>query len=305
MKAVMLHGYGGPEQLVYEEAPDPKPGPGEVLVRVKATSVNPFDWKVRKGLMKDVLPIKFPFLLGSDIAGTVKEVGPGVDGFKVGDRVVGVAKAGSYGELAVAAATSLVALPAGLEETVAAALPVIGMTGAELVEQALEIAAGQRVLVTGALGGVGRIAVQTAAGDGAEVWAGVRAAQAKAAAALPVKGVLALDDAAAIKAAAGTFDAVADTLGGAIAAAALGLLKPGGRLATVAPPPPAVPAGLQVTAKPHFMSPDAKILGRLVTQLAEEKLSLPKIQQLPLQQAAEGHRLIESKKAEKVVLVVG
>ena len=304
MKAVRLQGYGGVDQLVYEEAPDPTPGPGEVLVRVRATSINPLDWKVRTGMMKDVMPIQFPFVLGSDIAGTVEAVGTGVTAFKAGDHVVGVAKSGSYAQLAVAAESSLVPLPAGLDETEAAALPVIGMTGAELVKTALEVKPGERLLVTGALGGVGRVAVQIAAADGVEVWAGVRGSQAKEAGELPTKGVLALDDEAAMKAAAGSFDAIVDTLGGKIAASTLSLLREGGRLATVVPPPPEVPADLKVTAKPHFMSPDAKILARLVKMQSEKKLSLPKVEKLPLQQAGEGHRLIQDRKAEKIVLVV-
>src|SRR5580704_15446813 len=82
MKAVRLHGYGDPDQLVYEEAPDPVPGPGEVLVRVKATSVNPFDWKVRSGAMQQVFQVQFPKILGSDIAGTVEALGPDTTGFQ-------------------------------------------------------------------------------------------------------------------------------------------------------------------------------------------------------------------------------
>jgi NADPH:quinone reductase-like Zn-dependent oxidoreductase len=273
-----------------------------MLVRVKATSINPFDWKVRSGAMQQVFPVQFPKILGADIAGTVEALGSGVTGFQVGERVVGVAKSGSYAELAVADATSLVPLPPDLEESKAAALPAIGLTGAELVEQALQIAPGERLLVTGALGGVGMITVQMAALGGAEVWAGVRAAKVKDTASLPVTGVLALDDQAAMKAAAATFDAVADTVGGAVAASTLVLIRPGGRFATTVPPPPNAPEG--ISAKAHFMSPDAKILSRLVKLLAEGKLRLPKIQTLPLAQAAEGHRLVESRRAAKVVLLV-
>ncbi len=100
MKAVVVHQYGGPEVLKFEEYPDPVPGPGEVLVRVAATSVNPIDYKRRAGQTKDFYPIKFPGLMGVDIAGTVVKIGAGVEGFSVGEQVFAMA-ADTYAELCV------------------------------------------------------------------------------------------------------------------------------------------------------------------------------------------------------------
>src|SRR5437763_17013058 len=92
MKAVVVHQYGGPEVLKFEEYPDPVPGPGEVLVRVAATSVNPIDYKRRAGLTKDFYPLKFPGLIGADIAGTVVKIGPGAEGVSAGDQVCAIAE---------------------------------------------------------------------------------------------------------------------------------------------------------------------------------------------------------------------
>jgi NADPH:quinone reductase-like Zn-dependent oxidoreductase len=100
MKAVVVHQYGGPEVLKFEDFPDPVAGPGEVLMRVTATSVNPIDYKPRAGLMKDFYPIHFPGLVGVDIAGTVVTVGPGVQGFSKGDQVFAMA-AGTYADCAL------------------------------------------------------------------------------------------------------------------------------------------------------------------------------------------------------------
>jgi len=100
MKAIVVHQYGGPEVLKYEDYPDPVPGPGEVLVRVAATSVNPIDYKRRAGLTKDFYPIQFPGLIGVDVAGTALRIGPGVEGFSVGDRVFAMAD-NTYAELCV------------------------------------------------------------------------------------------------------------------------------------------------------------------------------------------------------------
>ncbi|MBV8455569.1 MAG: alcohol dehydrogenase catalytic domain-containing protein, partial [Acetobacteraceae bacterium] len=91
MKAVVMHQYGGPEVLKFEDYPDPVPGPDEVLVRVAASSVNPLDYKRRAGLMKDSAPILFPGIIGTDIAGTVVKIGPGVEDFSVGDQVFAMA----------------------------------------------------------------------------------------------------------------------------------------------------------------------------------------------------------------------
>ena len=122
MKAVVVHQYGGPEVLKFEDYPDPVPGPGEVLVRVAAASVNPIDYKRRAGLTKDFYPLHFPGLIGVDIAGTVVEIGPGVEGFSVGDRVFAMAD-NTYAELCVVNAAVLAKVPDGLDLIRAAALP--------------------------------------------------------------------------------------------------------------------------------------------------------------------------------------
>ena len=112
MKAVVLHQYGGPEVLRFEDYPDPVPGPGEVLVRVAAASVNPIDYKRRAGLTKDFYPMHFPGLIGVDVAGTVVEIGPGVEGFSVGDQVFAMAD-DTYAELCVVKASVLAKIPDG------------------------------------------------------------------------------------------------------------------------------------------------------------------------------------------------
>ena len=170
MKAIVVHEYGPPEVLKFEDYPDPVPGPGEVLVRVAATSVNPLDYKRRAGLMK-VRPIKFPGLIGTDIAGTVVKIGPGVEGFSAGDQVFAMAD-NTYAELCVVKAAILAKVPKGLDLIQAAALPLVTTTGNQLI-LATGVKAGQTVLVVGAAGNVGRSAVFTAKERGATVLAGV------------------------------------------------------------------------------------------------------------------------------------
>ncbi len=171
MKAVVVHQYGGPEVLKFEDYPDPVPGPGEVLVRVAATSVNPIDYKRRAGLTKDIYPLHFPGLIGVDMAGTVVKIGPGVEGFSVGDRVFAMAD-NTYAELCAVKAAMLAKVPQGLDLIQAAALPLVTTTGNQLLA-ATGIKAGQTVLVVGAGGNVGRSAVFTAKQRGATVIAGV------------------------------------------------------------------------------------------------------------------------------------
>jgi len=110
MKAVVLHEYGPPSKLVYEEFPDPLPAPGEVLVRVHAVSVNPIDWKMRSGAAKERFPLTLPAILGRDVAGTVAKLGDGVEGFKVGDRVFALSNA-TYAEFCLVKAADLAHIP--------------------------------------------------------------------------------------------------------------------------------------------------------------------------------------------------
>src|ERR1700740_1417991 len=171
MKAIVVHQYGGPEVLQFEEYPDPVPGQGEVLVRVAAASVNPIDYKRRAGLTKDFYPLKFPGLIGVDLAGTVVKIGPEVEGFAVGDQVFAMAD-NTYAQLCVVKAAALAKVPKGLDLIQAAALPLVTVTGNQLIS-ATGIKAGQTVLVAGAAGNVGRSAVFTAKQRGATVIAGV------------------------------------------------------------------------------------------------------------------------------------
>jgi len=114
MKAIVIHEYGGPEVLRFEDFPDPVPGEGELLVRVIATSINPIDRKRRSGATTDFFPIKFPGVIGADLSGTVSALGPGVKGFSIGDRVFGISDK-TYAELCVVKAASVAKIPQGLD----------------------------------------------------------------------------------------------------------------------------------------------------------------------------------------------
>src|ERR1700685_2405787 len=234
MKAVVVHQYGGPEVLKFEEYPDPVAGPGEVLVRVAATSVNPIDYKRRAGLTKDFYPINFPGLMGVDIAGTVVTVGPGVEGFSRGDKVFAMA-ADTYAELCVVKAAILAKVPKGLDLIQAAALPLVTTTGNQLV-LATGIKAGQTVMVVGAAGNVGRSAVFTAKQRGAIVIAGVLKRQTDEAKTVGADRVVPTDDDTAISNLPPLY-AVADAVGGKTAEKLIAKVQPGGVYASVVETP--------------------------------------------------------------------
>ena len=230
MKAIVVHEYGGPEVLKFEEYPDPVPGRGEVLVRIAAASVNPIDYKRRAGLTRDFYPMQFPSLIGVDMSGTVVKVGPGVEDFSAGDRVFAMAD-NTYAELCVVKAEVLADIPEGLDLVQAAALPLVTTTGNQLAS-ATGVKAGQTVMVVGAVGNVGRSAVFTAKHLGATVIAGVLKRQMDEAKTIGADQVVATDDDTAIANLA-PLDAVADTVGGKLAEKLIAKVKPGGVFASV------------------------------------------------------------------------
>ena len=198
MKAVRLYEYGGPEKLKFEDhVPDPVPGDNGVLIAAAAASVNPIDWKIRSGARQKDFPLTLPAILGKDVSGIVRAVGNGIRSFKVGDRVLAVAE-GTYAELVVVDGAVLTHLPDGLNLIDAAAIPLVVLTGDQLVKLAARVTHGQTVLVSGALGSVGRAAVHSARKLGAHVIAGVRARQLPQARDLDVADTVAIDDDAAI-----------------------------------------------------------------------------------------------------------
>ncbi|WP_218010045.1 NADP-dependent oxidoreductase [Actinomadura kijaniata] len=170
MNAALVPAFGDPSVITYTRVPRPVPGPGRVLVRVAATSYNPSDVGLRSGALRGILPVEPPFVLGTDVSGTVAATGPGVTAFAPGDRVVGrLDGGGAAAEYAVAAETELTAAPAAVPLAVAAALPVAGHTAWQALFEHAAVGPGDRVLVGGAGGGVGRFAVQLARHAGAHV----------------------------------------------------------------------------------------------------------------------------------------
>ena len=194
MKAVLLDDYGPASALRYGDVADPVPGEGEVLVRVAAASVNPIDFKIRSGSVKDRMPVEMPWTPGVDVAGEVLVLGSGSTSLKVGDRVMGMAGR-TYAELCLVQAGNVALIPEQMGFEDAASLPLVTVTGDQLVRESAKARPGQRILITGALGAVGRSAVYAASSLSCHVVAGVRAQQVAKAAALPgVDGVVAIDD---------------------------------------------------------------------------------------------------------------
>jgi len=300
MKAIVVHQYGGPEVLKFEEYPDPVPGLGEVLVRVAAASVNPIDYKRRAGLTKDFYPMHFPGLIGVDVAGTVVEIGPGVGGFSAGDQVFAMAD-DTYAELCVIKAAVLAKIPKGLDLIRAAALPLATTTGNQL-SSATGIQAGQTIIVVGALGSVGRSAVFTAKGRGATVIAGVLNRQLDQAKTIGADRVVATDDDGGI-ANLPLLDAVADTVGGRTAEKLIAKVKPGGVFATVLVAPQNAAKYPSVKVVAVFSKFDRKTLEFMAEAVRDGKFVIPISQTLPLSNAAEAQAAAEKGGIGKILLV--
>jgi NADPH:quinone reductase-like Zn-dependent oxidoreductase len=300
MKAIVVHQYGGPEVLKYEEYPDPVAGPGEVLIRVAAASVNPIDIKRRAGLTKDFYPMTFPGLIGIDVAGTSVQVGPGVDDFSIGDQVFAMAD-NTYAELCVVKAAVLAKVPKGLDLIEAAALPLVTVTGNQLLT-ATGIKAGQTVLVAGAVGNVGRSAVFTAKQRGATVIAGVLKRQAEEAKAVGADQVVGTDDDGAIGSLP-QLDAVADAVGGRTAETLIAKVKPGGVYASVVGPPSNAAEYPSVKVTPVFSKFDRETLEFMAEAVRDGKLVIPIGKRMPLSEAAEAHAEAQKGGVGKILLL--
>lgn len=291
MKAVVIREYGKPSVLKWEEFPDPKPGKGEVLVRVQAASLNPVDWKMRSGAAAEHFPVTFPGVLGRDCAGVVRELGEGVEGFEVGDRVFALTW-GTYAELCVVKAGDLAKIPEGVDMTTAAAIPLVSCTGDQLMRDAAKAQAGETVVLTGVLGSVGRCALLCAQEIGAKVIAGVRRKQMDEAKSLGAVAALDVNDDSSL-AQLGIVDAVADTLNGDIATKLIAKVKPGGNFGSVLGPPRNAALHPTVQVNAFTAHPDPKIYVHYAEAIRDGKLKLPIDHILSMADAAEAHALAE------------
>jgi NADPH:quinone reductase-like Zn-dependent oxidoreductase len=303
MKAVVLNEYGGPDKLKFEDdVPDPLTGGNTVLIAAAAASVNPIDWKLRSGSAQQRFPLSFPVILGRDVSGIVRQVGSNVKHFKPGDRVLALTNK-TYAELVAVDDSDVTHLPDGVDLVDAAAIPLISLTGDQLVRVATNVQKGQVVLITGALGSVGRAAVHTAKKIGAQVIAGVRSKELEAARSLGVSGVLAIDDDKAIE----NFplvDAIADTVGGDTAAKLIARVKPNGTFGYASVfPENAAAKNPTVKVTRVGAKPDPSKVREFADDVRDGKFILPIGARMPLKDAAEAHVLGEKGGIGKIILL--
>lgn len=299
MKAIVQHEFGGPEVLRMEEAPAPEPIPTEVQVRVHAAGVNPVDLKTRAGQgMAGVLG-EPPFTVGWDVAGTVSAVGRGVTRFGVGDEVMGMPwfprEAAAYAEYVTAPSRHFVGKPHTLSFEEAAALPLAGLTAWQIVVDTIKLQEGDDVLVHGAAGGVGHLAVQIARARGATVFATARSEQAEWLRGLGAAEVIDYRR-ERFEERVVDLDAVID-FPGAYGERSLDVLRPGGILVSV---PSGVPEGLHAAAKERrrrstgfLVEPDPVGLEGLVGLVERGKLDVHVDAVVDLERAADAHRRAE------------
>jgi NADPH:quinone reductase-like Zn-dependent oxidoreductase len=292
MRAVRFNEYGPPENLVVEEVARPVPKEGEVLVRVRAVGVHPFDWKLRKGLLKEFVPVALPHTPGVDLAGVVEEVGPNVVDFEVGDEVYGGAQ-GTYAQYVTARVDAIGRKPANLSFVEAAAVP-LGAATATVTTDAAEVAPGRRVLVQGAAGGVGQFAVQFARRQGASVIGTASAANSDLLWSLGVKQVIDYQS-TRFEDVVRDVDAVIDLVGGDVLERSMQVVTRGGIVVTVVGEPSRERAAeLGIRARAVFGTITADLLKQWTPLLEDGSLRVYLSDVLPFHAAGRAHAISEA-----------
>jgi NADPH:quinone reductase-like Zn-dependent oxidoreductase len=296
MKAVCIDRYGGPNVLVYEDAPRPHPGAGELLVRVHAAGINPVDWKIREGHMKEMLHHTLPLVLGWDVSGVVETLGPGVKRFKVGDEIFSqpdIARDGAYAEFIVIRESEVALKPKSIDHLHAAVLPLAGLAAWQTLFEAAGLAAGQRVLIHAAAGGVGHLAVQLAKWKGAHVIGTAAARNHEFLRELGVEQVVDYDT-ERFEDVVQPVDVVLDTMGGEIQTRSWQVVKRGGILVSIVNPPSAEVAAAHGARQAFvFTQPNAAQLAEIAKLADAEKLKVIVETTLALSDAMRGQELSE------------
>src|SRR6476660_8851400 len=300
MKAIRIHNYGGPEVLHYEDAPRPQPQASEVLIRVHAAGVNPIDWKVREGYMKDLWPHKFPLIPGWDLSGVVEEIGPGpaaAGRFKKGDEVYSVpdvSRDGAYAEYIVVRESELALKPKSLHHIRAAAVPLAALTAWQALFDTAQLQPDQRVLIHAGSGGVGHFDVQRAKW---KVFFFIDTATTKNQDLLRKLGVDEPIDYTQqrFEDIARKIDIVLDTLGGDTQERSWSVLKKGGNLVSLVEPPPEEKAKkLGVRAAILGAQPNGAQLAEIAKIIEAGKLAPVIDRILPLSEVRRAHELNQS-----------
>ena len=279
MQRVQYHRYGGPEELRLEEVVLPEPERDQIRIRIMAAAANPMDWKIRSGGLKAMTGRQFPRGLGHDFAGVVEAIGPNCTRFKVGDEVfgaTGLKAAGTFAEALVTEGTTVFPKPRCLSFEEAAALPIVTATAWTALIEKAKLRAGQRVLITGCLGGVGYVAAQIARLRGAEVVGSCSSARRDEALALGVEEVV---DYRAFNVSdyRGRFDVVFDTHGGLSLSQCGSMLKRGGLALHIVPTPAKMIWGmLSSRHQTIFGTLTPQSMGEIVEAVEQGKLA-PKI----------------------------
>jgi NADPH:quinone reductase-like Zn-dependent oxidoreductase len=301
MKASVVSAYGGPEVMKYQDMPDPQVGVGDILVKVAGIGINPEDMLERNGVLKDQWPMHFPAIIGLDVSGTVVATGEGVTDLKAGERVCGWSYH-TYAELVADKATLFAKVPATMDLLDAAAIPLVGVTGSQMISVASGLRSGQTLLVSGAAGAVGRCAVYMAKVSGAHVIAGVQRFQLDQADSIGADETIALDDPGAF-AALPQVDIVANMLRGKPATDLLAKVKDGGTFVSVTGAPDGTKDYPKVRVVPFRSKQDRAGIAFIADAVNAGKMTIPIGRREELKNAGAAQAMFTKGGIGKVLLI--